>query len=690
MMTDVTVEVTEIEVVEVTDSDGITVVEVTIPGAQGPTGGAGTGGAGLTDGDYGDIVVSGVGTVVTIDTDVVDNTKLANMAAASVKGRAVGAGSGDPTDLTGAQVLAIIEATTPLVSQTEGDAAYQPLDADLTSWAGVTRASGFDTFAATPSSANLKTLVTDETGSAGSLVFATGPTLSSPVIATIASNAITLGTGTFTTLTFDAGASDPVLTAASGTLTMSTGDLRATTAGTNAASVVTVGGTQTLTAKTLTSPTIDTSPTAAGATWTDLGTVTTADINGGTVDGTVIGGSSAAAGTFTTVSVNDDAYAAGWNGSLNVPTKNAVYDKIETMLASGVTWPQAVADGVLFTGNTTDSPSDNDPILGVQSTGDAANWLEISNADTGNNPSIYPVGNDHNIGLTFAPKGTGAGSFDSFFPTPYVMGMGSGSFPVVKLESSSAGVGGPFVLHYHNSASPALSDEIGGTTFYGKDSAGNLTQYGTLSVVIDPTSGSERSNYQFKTTLNGSENTSAKLGLGLVVGNSGSAFPGDGNVRLTGIELGHDTDTTLTRASSGVLAVEGVNVETVATTANARIASVGITIDGGGSAITTGIKGYVEVPYACTITAWTLLADTSGAIVIDVWKDTYANFPPDNGDSITNGDEPEITASGVKAQDTSLGNWTTVAVAAGDVLAFNVDSVTSITRAHLILKVVKT
>jgi hypothetical protein len=38
----------------------------------------------------------------------------------------------------------------------------------------------------------------------------------------------------------------------------------------------------------------------SGATIDNLGTVTTVDINGGTIDGTVIGGSSAAAGTFTT------------------------------------------------------------------------------------------------------------------------------------------------------------------------------------------------------------------------------------------------------------------------------------------------------------------------------------------------------------------------------------------------------
>jgi hypothetical protein len=29
------------------------------------------------------------------------------------------------------------------------------------------------------------------------------------------------------------------------------------------------------------------------------------------------------------VAVTDDAYAAGWNGSTNVPTKNAIYDKLE-------------------------------------------------------------------------------------------------------------------------------------------------------------------------------------------------------------------------------------------------------------------------------------------------------------------------------------------------------------------------
>jgi hypothetical protein len=52
----------------------------------------------------------GFGTIATggIANDAVTNAKLANMAARTIKGRADGAGSGDPTDLTGAQVGAII------------------------------------------------------------------------------------------------------------------------------------------------------------------------------------------------------------------------------------------------------------------------------------------------------------------------------------------------------------------------------------------------------------------------------------------------------------------------------------------------------------------------------------------------------------------------------------------------------
>jgi len=117
-------------------------------------------------------------------------------------------------------------------------------------------------------------------------------------------------------------------------------------------------------------------------------------------------------------------------------------------------------------------------------------------------------------------------------------------------------------------------------------------------------------------------------------------------------------------------------------------AAIVFVIDGGGAAITTGEKGHIRLPFAGTIISATLLADRSGSIVIDIWKDTYANFPPTNADSITASAPPTISAA-TKSTDSTLTGWTTT-FASGDVLAFNVDSVVTIERVTLALLVRKT
>jgi hypothetical protein len=116
---------------------------------------------------------------------------------------------------------------------------------------------------------------------------------------------------------------------------------------------------------------------------------------------------------------------------------------------------------------------------------------------------------------------------------------------------------------------------------------------------------------------------------------------------------------------------------------------VGITIDGAGDVITTGVKGFLVVPLTGTITEAILLSTdasaTAGSIVIDVWKDSFANYPPANADSITASAPP--TLSGVnKSQDTTLTGWTTN-VTAGDILGFNVDSAATVTRVTLTLEI---
>lgn len=117
---------------------------------------------------------------------------------------------------------------------------------------------------------------------------------------------------------------------------------------------------------------------------------------------------------------------------------------------------------------------------------------------------------------------------------------------------------------------------------------------------------------------------------------------------------------------------------------NPKIRSFGLSIDGGGGVITTGVKSYLVVPYGCTITGWTLLGDVSGSMVIDVWKDTYANYPPTVADTITGADKPTISSS-TKGQNLTLSAWTT-AVTAGDTIGFNVDSCSTITKATLVIQ----
>lgn len=111
-----------------------------------------------------------------------------------------------------------------------------------------------------------------------------------------------------------------------------------------------------------------------------------------------------------------------------------------------------------------------------------------------------------------------------------------------------------------------------------------------------------------------------------------------------------------------------------------------VVFDGLGVPLTTGIKGDVAIHFDAEIIRWRLLADQPGDLVVDIWKATYASYPPGVADSITALDLPTLSAAD-KAEDTALTGWTTD-VNDGDTLRFHIDSAATVTRVTLLLTLI--
>ena len=96
----------------------------------------------------------------------------------------------------------------------------------------------------------------------------------------------------------------------------------------------------------------------------------------------------------------------------------------------------------------------------------------------------------------------------------------------------------------------------------------------------------------------------------------------------------------------------------------------------------TGVKGYVAIPFDCTIDSWYIIADQAGSIVIDVWKDSGAL--PTVANTIAGTEKPTLSSATV-ASDVDLTSWGKDTTA-GDVVGFNVDSADTVERVTLTIK----
>lgn len=165
---------------------------------------------------------------------------------------------------------------------------------------------------------------------------------------------------------------------------------------------------------------------------------------------------------------------------------------------------------------------------------------------------------------------------------------------------------------------------------------------------------------------------------------AGAALTKTGNtldvaVDGTGIEVNADA----LRLKDG-----GITNAKIASTATVLQGGVGCSIDGGGSAITTGkVKGFGTAGYAGAISAYIATCDT-GTITFKAWKIAAGTAKPTVANVINTSGVGVSTGTHIRS--TTVSDFTTTTVTAGDIFAFEVTAVTgSPTEAEFKLEITK-
>jgi hypothetical protein len=208
------------------------------------------------------------------------------------------------------------------------------------------------TYLATPSSANLATAMTDETGT-GALVFANTPTLVTPVIGSATGTSLSLSgnlsaaAGTFSS-TLNAGASTLASAAITGDLTVNTNKFTVAGASGNTVIAGTLGvtGATTLTGATTISNSTPSTSTTSGALQVSGGAGIAGAIYAGSIQNTPVGSTTASTGAFTTLAASG---ATTLSGTLAVGGTGTFSS---TLTAGASTLASASITGVATVGGT--------------------------------------------------------------------------------------------------------------------------------------------------------------------------------------------------------------------------------------------------------------------------------------------------------------------------------------------------
>ncbi len=182
-----------------------------------------------------------------------------------------------------------------------------------------------------------------------------------------------------------------------------------------------------------------------------------------------------------------------------------------------------------------------------------------------------------------------------------------------------------------------------------------------------------------------------------LTGNTGAGNTGaTGNTGNTGLTGNTGAGTAGATGATGGTGNTGNTGATGATGATGTTGGTGSTgtaglvfvIDGGGTTPAANQTADLSVPFDCTITSATLLADVSGSAVVDVWVANFSTTtPPAVGNTITASDLPTLSSK-TGSQDSTLTGWSKT-ITAGQSVRANLNSATTVTRLTLVLAVTK-
>ncbi len=243
----------------------------------------------------------------------------------------------------------------------------------------------------------------------------------------------------------------------------------------------------------------------AGATVSNLGTVTTADINGGTIDGAVIGGASAASITGTTITASTQ-FSGPHNGTVGATTPAAGTFTTLTSTGNAALGDAEATDTHAIKGATTILSNSASAALTVTNTGSGNSFVVEDSASTDSTPFVIDASGNTSIGhlttglsnkLNIYTSGAFAAAFQQYSAdnTPVVLTLS-------KTRSTS-----PF-----GNAIVSDGDSLGRLQFVGNDGASSVTA-AWIQAAVDGTPGTNDmpGRLVFSTTADGASSPTERM-----------------------------------------------------------------------------------------------------------------------------------------------------------------------------------